>query len=113
MDDLIAFVKARIGEEDARANTMRHEGGEVWLACPATRTEPLGDLEWGEGACDCGLAVRKARALREVAAKQAILADCIRTLDYEDYGRVLAEQVLADLATAWRDHSDFRAGWKS
>jgi hypothetical protein len=46
-----------------------------YYSCAGSRTEPYGDLEWGEGACDCRLAERKARALREVEASRLILAE--------------------------------------
>jgi hypothetical protein len=75
--ELAAVIEASLAEDEAAANAMQHEGGEVWLACPATRTEPLGDLEWGEGRCDCGLAKRKDRALRRVKATRDLVAEIL------------------------------------
>lgn len=75
MSDPVAFGTARLDEDEKRAQAMKHftVDGDEFYSCPAARTEPLGDLEWGEENCQCGLAVRKARALREVAAKRRLL----------------------------------------
>ena len=75
-EGMTAFVAARLDEEEARANAMEHfiVYDDTYYSCPATRTEPHGDLEWGEEHCDCGLAERKAKRLREIAAMRAVLA---------------------------------------
>lgn len=44
------------------------------LACPASRTEPLGDLPWGPENCDCGLQRRRDQINASVAAERVILA---------------------------------------
>lgn len=72
----MAQLKAGIAADEDRANAMQHFTvyEEPYYSCAASRTEPLGDLEWGADAqCDCFLAERKARALREVVFKRAIL----------------------------------------
>jgi hypothetical protein len=60
---LIPFMTARLNEDEAAANAMQH-----FTFCPAARPAPH------SGSCDCGLAARKGRALREVEAKRARLA---------------------------------------
>lgn len=73
-EGIAAFLAARVDEDQERAAKMRHYFvDEPYFDCPATRTAPLGDLSWGEDACNCGLAERKARALREVEAKREIM----------------------------------------
>lgn len=139
MDDLTAFVTARLDEDEARANAMGHYIGDdedPYYSCPATRTGPLGDLEWGEDHCDCGLAERKGRALREVEAKRAILR--IHEPGYPavarqeppgpstvaDPGGIVSTfpycvtcdedspcSTLQYLATIWNDHADYRPEW--
>lgn len=129
MDDLIAFAGARLDEDEAQANAMEHVTAESELyACPATRSEPLAgtDLEWGEENCDCGLAERKGRALREVAAKRAILADCQRAMSKQrEFSAAhvrhgspfpsphanLAFRTLLQLATVWSVHPGYRPEW--
>ena len=76
MSDLIAFLTARIDEDEQRALAMKHftVHEQPYYSCAGSRTEPLGDLEWGEEFCDCFVAERRARALREVEAKRKILA---------------------------------------
>jgi hypothetical protein len=70
------FLAARIGEAQERAEAMGHYTVEddTYVSCPGSRTEPHGDLPWGEDACDCGLAERKARAFREVEFRRKIIA---------------------------------------
>lgn len=48
-----------------------------------------------------------ARVLRDVAAKRAILAECARSIECGDDGRVLAEAVIVNMAGAWGDHPDY------
>lgn len=123
--DVIAFFTARVDDAEARANAMQHDDdSDPWVACPARRTEPLGDLEWGEEACSCGLAKRKARALREVEAKRMVLewyAEAVEAsaLFREKLGTgthmaVAAESYLnvirAD-AAVHSDHPGYRAEW--
>ncbi len=76
MSDLVAFLAARLDEDEQRALAMKHftVHEQPYYSCAASRTGPLGDLEWGEEFCDCFVAERKARALREVEAKRKILA---------------------------------------
>lgn len=74
--DLVSRLLAAIEEVERRANTQGHrnpdDGG--YYSCPAVHTEPYGDLPWGEDACDCGLAERRADALRLCQAHRDIVA---------------------------------------
>jgi uncharacterized protein DUF6221 len=69
------FLAARLEEAVAQAETMEHFTvyEQEWNSCPASLTEPYGDLPWGPEHCDCHLAERKAWALREIEAKRKLL----------------------------------------
>jgi Family of unknown function (DUF6221) len=111
MDELGAFLKARLDEAAARANAMEHftVHEQEWNSCPASLTEPPGDLPWGEGACDCHLAERKARALREVAAKRALLE--LAEEAYYEADHYVYHRIRSVLAAINSDHPDYRAVW--
>jgi hypothetical protein len=72
---LVSRLLARLDEIEKKALNEGHrdpdEGG--FYACPATRSEPLGDLAWGEDACDCGLAERRESVLRLCRAPRDII----------------------------------------
>jgi hypothetical protein len=111
------FLAARIGEAQERAGEMGHAGAESEAyACPATRTEPLGDLPYGESACDCGLAERKTRALRVVAAHREIVAECTLLamvgLAFEgEAGPESAQRIMKHLAAIDSGHPDYDRAW--
>lgn len=129
--DLTAFVTARLDEDEWRANEMGHETEESeTYSCPGSRTEPLGDLEWGEEHCWCGLAERKGRALREVTAKRAIvtlhrprpmenwqMCSLCRPVDPEYPDDLTSElwpcRTLRALAAIYSDHPDFDQKWST
>jgi hypothetical protein len=75
--DLASRLLAKIDEERRRVEKWTHydpdEGG--YYACPATRSEPYGDLKYGEENCDCGLAERRETALRMHGAHRQIVRD--------------------------------------
>jgi hypothetical protein len=76
--DLATLIDDHTVEDEEAANAMRHDVEESALySCPASRTGPLGDLEWGEEHCWCGLAKRKARALRRVKAVRELVAEVL------------------------------------
>lgn len=116
------FLAARLDEARQRAEAMEHftVHEQPYYSCAGSRTEPYGDLEWGEEHCDCHLAERKARALREVEARQAIVRRCVGRMNEMDVypnGLVsprawLARQVLMDLAAIDSDHPDYDESWK-
>ena len=109
MDDLTAFLNARLDEDEAAAKAAADETAAGWF----TGTVPLASAAF--------IARHDpARVLREVEAKRAILARYAEPLE----GRGLGEQlqlsqekqglyfaVLA-LAAVWSDHPDYWPGWK-
>lgn len=131
-DDLVAFLRARLDDDEQLADRMDHdnpdEGG--FYACPATRDGPYGDLPGGEENCDCGLANRRGRLLREVESKRLLLAFALvmsapvaTPVGYPQAARniklevELAEEKAADmimrlLALPYSDHPDYRQEWK-
>lgn len=84
--DIAEFVKARLDEDERYLKSNRHH---LWTERP----------------------------LREVAAKRAILAAYCEYADarYPDYDGGYSsamDYAVQQLATAWSDHPDYRAGWK-
>lgn len=71
----MGWLREHIEGDKKRAEGMEHRTNpeDPYYSCPGSRTEPLGDLEWGEDACDCFLAERKAEALAKADAALAIL----------------------------------------
>lgn len=73
---MITWLTGALADEQARGENLGHFSiGAPWLDCPATRAEPLGDLEWGPDACDCGRDRKRADILAGVEADRAILAE--------------------------------------
>jgi hypothetical protein len=107
-----AFCRTRLDEEQARAEAMEHFSvfEQPYYSCAGSRTEPYGDLEWGEEHCDCHLAERKAKRLREIAAMRAVVFSL-------EQGRLLGP-LASDtrpckfLAAIWSDHPDYDLEWK-
>lgn len=111
MSDIVVFLRARIDEDERRAPAEHFdidEGG--YYSCPATRDEPYGDLPSGEEHCNCGLAQRRARALQEVAAKRALLAEVERELADDDTNET-AQWMARVLAAVYADHPDYDPAW--
>src|SRR6478735_11072312 len=101
VDDLIAFLNARLDEDEAAAKDVRY----IW---------PTG----------FEVTLNPARILREVEAKRVILGACVETLQGEDSHDYLtdggsgeeyelARFVIRQLAAVWSDHPDYRQEWKS
>jgi hypothetical protein len=121
MDELVAFVLAGVAADQAHADAMTHFQlpGDEYLWCPAALSEPLGDLPFGEEHCDCHLAERKARALREATAKRNVVRRCaavMNEMDVHPNGLVspralLARQTLIDLAAVYADRPGYQTGW--
>jgi len=125
---LVDFLGQRLDEDEAAARAWTHFtiAESIYHSCAATRTEDeAGDLEWGEDACDCGLATRRARVLREVEAKRAILEVYTEVIAEIRRAHVEDEQVgmmrsaragldvaIQALATVYQDHPDYREEWR-
>jgi hypothetical protein len=56
-----------------------------------------------------------ARVLREVAALRSVVADCIKRLAYPANAPLynVAPRTLAGIAAIWSDHPDYRSEWTS
>jgi len=124
--DLIAFLNARLDEDEAAAKAVRqprnwHQGDEsdpwaswdrdmIYMWPPEFHTPIESDKHWrGLQADDDHLAAHiarhdPARVLREVAAKRAILD----AVGYDD-----REDVAGHLAAVYSDHPDYRQEWAS
>lgn len=116
MDDLVAFLRARLDEDEARAKPLIAEDDVYrW-------SDVHSDVEWflaagGPQAHEFALA---AQVLREVAAKRAILDHHKpirhegRTMCHSCLGAVLSWPcpTLQHLATVYSDHPDYRPEWK-
>jgi len=124
-EELAAFLDARLDEAQRDAEAMEHDRDwdDDYRSCLAARIGTMADKGYAEADCNCGLAERKARALREVEAKRAILSRYERGTagDLPEWkaGRELIEAglaillaVLRDLAAIDRDHPDYRPEWK-
>jgi hypothetical protein len=141
MTSLAEFLLACIAEDEASApheHRRDPEGDAGYYACPAARTEPLGDLPWGPDACDCGLDARRRRVLAECEAKRRIVEaafvtaatidgewGCCHTseqisagvdedgvpLPRDCYGPGTAKRFLRPLALPYADHPDYSPEW--
>jgi hypothetical protein len=67
------------------------DGG--FYSCPATRSEPSGDLPYGEDACECGLRRRRRRELVACDAKEQIVRHHLEW-----------QTTLHDTAEGWSEH---------
>jgi len=113
MDDLTAFIRARLDEDEAVAKDAGERARRWKLA--AFDDEEIGDvgdlMVFGEASTLNPIELRHvqrhdpARVLREVAAKRRMLSDL--DLTYPD-----EEHMLKLLATAWADYPDYRQEWK-
>lgn len=87
-DDLVAFLRARYGRAAQGARALPHA---------------IGNLQslWSPD-----------RLLADVDAKLRVVDACVRTIEFEDHGHVLAEDVLKLLALPFADHKDYREAWR-
>jgi len=120
MNDLIEFLTARFGEDEA---IIRRNLGKAGLGddgdFPDYRTYDGANLD---AACDYLAHFAPPRQLREVQAKRAIIESCAETLAHEDAHDYqlnggtgeeynLARYVLMQLGMPYRDHPDWREDW--
>lgn len=130
MDELTAFLKARLDEDEAAAYGLCGNGAHMakWLISgdgaifigtdpppevPIARAHDERVAQW--------IAHHDpARVLREVAAKRAIVAAWLESeaaLDrgYSDVnrgGQLALRTACRHLAAAWEDHPDYREDWR-
>ncbi len=114
--DLIAFVSARLGEDEAAARLAAREGG-TWKqdhpGSGAAISSLGGTVVYDEGSPDEYQAAHiarhnPARALREVAFKQAILGQYRTAAGWSSDNWPLSLRLLAAI---WSDHPDYRQEW--
>lgn len=105
MDDLVAFLRARLDEAEHRV----HHGNDTWDGHD-WHTAHCG---WwtGEGIHDeCTCEVPKF-VLADIAAKRKIIGICIE-MEGEGHGyNGYAELLLRELATPFASHPDYRKEW--
>ena len=120
MDDLLAFLAARLDEDEAAAHAALHGGSGRW---ERYREADLYDLDHRlvttSGEFAHIIRHDPARVLREAEAKRAILAryeDCLARMEDPAYSgtaeyvqiREYEDFILPNLAAAWSDHPDCR-----
>lgn len=137
MDDLIAFIKARLDEDEAAAKRAESQDARHEQHMPeaemrdaiehASRRSRNYDQPWWAANMRYQLDRRRlpsdpARVLREVAGARNILAryeDCLARMEDPDYPQAVARDqareyedfVLTNLTAAWSDHPDYRSEW--
>jgi hypothetical protein len=114
IEGLEEWLRAQYDADEKRVLAEEHyspdEGG--YYSCPATRSAPTGDLTFGEGACDCGLARRKATALADLAVKRRIMAMMNSdTAEFYDPYYWAAEYAVRLLASALSDRDGYNPAW--
>lgn len=87
-DDLVEFLRKQYGRAAQGARALPHA---------------IGNLQslWSPD-----------RLLADVDSKLKVVEECVRTLDYEDHGHALANDVLRLLALPYADHKDYRESWR-
>jgi hypothetical protein len=121
MSDLVAFLNARLDEDEATAKAsvmpewMISESGEFGYIVAAVGTETTGESiadAWQE---DVAVHIARhdpARVLREVEAKRAMLAELTRwPFDYRPGCNDPIRLFVHLLAAPYSDHPDWRAQW--
>ncbi len=108
MNELIAFLNARLDEDEATARPLSAGGN--WNV--TINGVPGWGLEGDRRMVEHMVRHDPARVLADVAAKRAIVAACAYNLEYEEYGHTLAERVLRALALPYADHEDYKPHWR-
>jgi hypothetical protein len=111
MDDLVAFLNARLDEDEARARATLRPGGPLWS-----------EVGYGERIPEMAHIERHspARVLRDVEAKRAIVRLAAKVREWTDgsagatagYAAAVVGDTLCALAAIDSDHPDYRPEWK-
>ncbi|MGW6743767.1 DUF6221 family protein [Streptomyces sp. NPDC055025] len=117
-DDLVAFIRARLNEDEEiarRAGDSFRQIGEtgVIVATEGDRAEECASANWA-GVAEHIVAQDPARVLREIDAKRKTLDDCegiIVGWHYEE-SKEFAHDVLRNAALPYVDHADYREEWR-
>jgi len=115
LDELVAFLKARMDEDEAAAKAARRVQTEWYVACDDD-TVTIDSLREHIGR------LSPARVLREVEAGRNILAryeDCLVRMEDPAYSgtaeyvqiREYEDFVLPNLAAIWNDHPGYDEDW--
>lgn len=88
MNELVEFLRARYGMAAQGAAALPHAIGNIQSL-------------WSPD-----------RLLTDVDAKLRVVEECVRTLDFEDHGHALANDVLRLLALPFADHKDYQESWR-
>ena len=123
MDDLTAFISARLDEDEAiaKAAANRH-----WLTDDNIITlhpEHDGDgyMSWPTRAdAQHAASHDPARVLREVAAKRAVVGAYAKADEWVNvsagatagYARQIMDETLRHVAAVWSDHPDYKPEWR-
>lgn len=115
------WLLEQIDVDRHRARAWQHDrpDGGYFYSCPATRTEPYGDLPYGEANCECRLEARRRRALIDCDAKEQIVRHHVawqKTLREPADGWSDPGQTGYRMAMEWTTHRvammfDDRPGW--
>lgn len=130
MSDLLAFIEARLKDDEAAATNGGSLAGDSWYAHePMPNPNHWEVLQPGGELCRTTRYAAQhiarhdpARVLREVAAKRAILAEHHRVSRWgspvdvcDAHDGYTMETVICDtmlaLASVWSDHPDYQQGW--
>lgn len=122
MDDLIAFLNARLDEDEAAANAGARRVGMPWHAEPQPGApgglviDELGLVASTGGRYAAEHIARHdpARVLREVAAKRAILAAYLSERENEFLGGGYCEgleEAVKIIAATWSGHEGYQPRW--
>jgi hypothetical protein len=129
MDDLTAFISARLSEDEAMAKAAARKRRGPWrVVGDAFRAVIHGSRATLSVADTPGMAIAEhiarhdpARVLREVAARRRTMARHERKPDKQQpwcgwctddrHFEAWPCDDIRDLAATWSDHPDYRAGW--
>ena len=106
MDDLTAFLRARLDEAAATAWAVH----DVTKCDALLYEEDMADAAARTPDCDCGY---PARVLREVEAGREILTAYIKAgaCGYRGEGWITLRFAVETLAAVWSGHPDYRQEW--
>jgi hypothetical protein len=110
MDNLIAFIAARLDEDEAiarKAASLQADPENGWGIDGRAITPHIGVIHEDESRIHIARH-NPARVLRDVEAKRAILNGRWGGPDHAD----MWESCVQNLAAVWSDHPDYRAEWK-
>jgi hypothetical protein len=121
VDDLIAFLCARLDEDEALAQAVIQAVGPERSGEPFTDGSGIAEVDsypsypYGQHAEELAFMAgpgHPARVLAEAEAKRRMVDECVSTLGDNDDGYWPAKQTLRLLALPYADHPDYREEWR-